>query len=317
MDPLRSLRYFIAVAEELHFGRAADRLGIAQPPLSQRIQRLERDLGAKLFDRDSRHVELTEAGQILLAEARDLIARWDRAAALVGKAGRGELDALRAGVPPEMPGRVLAGFLTAFARDRPGVRVELQELTTTEQLRLLAEGKLDTGLLHLPVDVTGLELGPALETPLGVVLPRDSPLAARAELDPGALAGQGLVLFPRASAPGYYDALLRACWEEGFRPSAVHHARNPEFVLGMVLAGHGVALAEGTVAQKEPRVVWRPLTPPPMRRLCFAWPSGNAHPEAKGFAAVASATLRQDAPTTKPDDDPASPRPWNVVYGAD
>lgn len=103
MDQLRQLRYFVAVAEELHFGRAAQRLGIAQPPLSQRIRRLETDLGARLFERDSRHVELTEAGQILLAEARDLLARWDRTKALVGKAHRGEIDALRVGVPPNSP----------------------------------------------------------------------------------------------------------------------------------------------------------------------------------------------------------------------
>lgn len=103
MDHLRSLRYFLVVAEELHFGRAADRLGIAQPPLSQRIRRLETDLGARLFDRGSRHVELTEAGRILFAEARDLLAHWDRITTLVGKAGRGEIDALRAGVPPSRP----------------------------------------------------------------------------------------------------------------------------------------------------------------------------------------------------------------------
>lgn len=95
MDTLRSLRYFLVVAEELHFGRAADRLGIAQPPLSQRIRRLETDLDARLFDR-GRHVELTEAGQILLAEARDLLARWERTTTLVAKAHRGETDALRA-----------------------------------------------------------------------------------------------------------------------------------------------------------------------------------------------------------------------------
>ncbi|WP_280373721.1 LysR family transcriptional regulator, partial [Nocardia abscessus] len=177
MDQLRQLRYFVAVAEELHFGRAAERLGIAQPPLSQRIRRLEADLGARLFDRGSRRVALTEAGQILLAESKDLLARWERTKSLVGKAHRGEMDAVRIGVPPELAGRLLAALLTAFeARD---VRVDLQELTTAEQVRLLADRQLDAGLLQHPVDAVGLELGPAVQTPLGVVLPRDSPLAAR------------------------------------------------------------------------------------------------------------------------------------------
>jgi DNA-binding transcriptional LysR family regulator len=121
VDHLRSLRYFLVVAEELHFGRAADRLGIAQPPLSQRVKRLEAELDAKLFDR-GRRVTLTEAGEVLRAEARDLLSRWDRMTALVAKAERGEVDALRAGVPPELPGRVLAAILTGFAEECPAVR---------------------------------------------------------------------------------------------------------------------------------------------------------------------------------------------------
>ncbi|PXY20675.1 LysR family transcriptional regulator [Prauserella muralis] len=315
MDPLRALRYFVAVAEERHFGRAAERLGIAQPPLSQRIRRLERDLGAELFDR-GRRVELTEAGQVLLAEARDLLARWDRLTSLVGKAHRGEMDALRAGVPPELPGRVLASLLTAFAAECPGVRLDLHELTTTEQVRLLADRELDVALLQHPVDVLGFELGPVVETPLGVVLPRDSALAARAELALADLAGHGLVLFPRAAAPGLYDALLRTCWEQGFRPAAVHHARNPEFVLGMVLAGHGVAFEPGMVARKEPRVVWRPLAEPGLSwRMSFAWPVSSPHPQARRLAEVAGQVLAGDGISTVTTPAGRQLRPWDVVYG--
>ncbi|WP_327115562.1 LysR substrate-binding domain-containing protein [Nocardia sp. NBC_01730] len=314
MDQLRQLRYFVTVAEELHFGRAAQRLGIAQPPLSQRIRRLETDLGARLFERDSRHVELTEAGQILLAEARDLLARWDRTKTLVGKAHRGEIDALRVGVPPELAGRILAALLTAFeARD---VRVDLQELTTAEQVRLLADRQLDAGLLQHPVDVVGLELGPVVETPLGVVLPRDSPLAARSALELADLAGHGLVIFPRAAAPGFYDETLRRCWEHGFRPTSVQHARNPEFVLGMVLSGRGVAFDQGMVAQKEPRVVWRPLPEGTLsRRLSLAWPVGVSPSLVRELAELVVAVVQGDGasrPATVP---LPQQRPWNVVYG--
>ncbi|MEV6429340.1 LysR substrate-binding domain-containing protein [Nocardia sp. NPDC051463] len=314
MDPLRQLRYFIAVAEELHFGRAAERLGIAQPPLSQRIRKLEADLGARLFDRDSRRVALTEAGQILLAESRDLLARWERTTALVGKAHRGEIDALRVGVPPELAGRVLAAVLTAFeSRD---IRVDLQELSTAEQVRLLADRQLDAGLLQHPVDMIGLETGPAVDTPLGVVLPRDSPLAMCSSLTLADLAGHGLVIFPRAAAPGLYDATLRTCWDHGFRPTSVQHARNPEFVLGMVLSGRGVAFDQGMVAQKEPRVVWRPLPEGTLSwRLSLAWPAAAPHPRVRELAELVANVVQGDGASRPAPVQEVPQRPWNVVYG--
>ncbi|RDI64023.1 LysR family transcriptional regulator [Nocardia pseudobrasiliensis] len=314
MDPLRKMRYFVAVAEELHFGRAAERLGIAQPPLSQRIRELEKDLGARLFDR-GRAVTLTEAGQILLAESRDLLARWDRITTLVGKAHRGEMDALRVGVPPELAGRVLAAILTEFERRHPQVRLDLQELSTSEQLRLLADRQIDAGLLQHPVDVIGLELGPAIDTPLGVVLQRDSPLAAKSEVALPELSGHGVVLPPRAAAPGPYDTMLRQCWEHGFRPTRVVHARNPEFVLGLVLSGHGVAFDEGAVARKEPRVVWRRLTGEPLRRrLSLAWPTSAPHPLAARLAELIANVLRADGISTlAPAQDAV--RPWDVLTG--
>ncbi|WP_072477152.1 LysR substrate-binding domain-containing protein [Amycolatopsis australiensis] len=311
MDHLRSLRYFLVVAEELHFGRAADRLGIAQPPLSQRVKRLEAELGAKLFDR-GRRVTLTEAGEVLRAEARDLLSRWDRMTALVAKAERGEMDALRAGVPPELPGRMLAAILTRFAEECPAVRLDLQELTTAEQARLLADRALDAGLLQLPADVVGLDLGPAIDTPLGVLLPRDSPLARRASLRLEDLAGEGLVHSPRAAAPGSYDALLRTCWDHGFRPASIRHARNPEFVLGLVLAGHGVAFEPA--ARKEPRVVWRPLAGDVLRaRTAFAWPSTSPHPQAATLAGIAADVLKDDG-VSRIVPEPKETRPWDVFY---
>ncbi|MDX3189934.1 LysR substrate-binding domain-containing protein [Streptomyces sp. MN03-5084-2B] len=311
MDHLRSLRYFLVVADELHFGRAAERLGIAQPPLSQRVKRLEAELGAKLFER-GRRVSLTEAGEVLRAEARELLSRWDRMTALVAKADRGELDSLRAGVPPELPGRVLAAILTKFADECPAVRLDLQELTTAEQARLLADRSLDAGLLQLPVDVVGLELGPVVDTPLGVVLPRDSPLARRAGLSLADLAGEGLVHAPRAAAPGSYDTLLRTCWDHGFRPAAIRHARNPEFVLGLVLAGHGVAFEPA--ARKEPRVVWRPLEGEVLRaRMAFAWPSAAPHPQAAELARIAAGVLGNDG-VSRLVPPAQGPRPWDEFY---
>jgi DNA-binding transcriptional LysR family regulator len=317
VDLLRALECFRVVADELHFGRAAERLGMAQPPLSQRIRRLERELGAELFDRTSRRVRLTEAGQVLLAESGALLARVERTRTLVRKAHRGETGTLRAGMPPEVPGRTLAAVLTAFAADVPGVRLDLQELTTTEQLRLLADRQLDVGLLQQPSDLTGLTAGPVVDTPLGVVLPRDSPLATATGLRLADLSGHGLVLFPRAAAPGCYDALLASCRAAGFAPAPVLHARHPEFLLGLVASGTAVALDPGPVARKEPGVVWRPLTDGPSWRMTLAWPENTPHPAAPRFATTAARTLAADGTsTTTPASNATDPaRPWSVVFG--
>ncbi|HEY3503915.1 MAG TPA: LysR substrate-binding domain-containing protein [Actinocatenispora sp.] len=314
MDLLRHLTYFRVVADERHFGRAAERLGMAQPPLSQRIRRLEAELGARLFDRDSRGVRLTEAGAVLLAESHDLLARVDRARSLVARAARGELGELRVGVPPEVPGAMLATIVRRFATDSPGVRLDLRELTTTEQVRLLADRELDVGLLHQPADLTGLTEGPGVDTPVGAVVPRDSALAGQDRLALPDLAGHDLVLFPRASAPGRYDETLEACQGNGFRPNRVAHAASPEFACGLVLAGRGVALTPARTARAEPRVVWRPLADNPLVwRTSFAWPD-PPHPAAERLSHLAVRVLRDDGTSRAVVPSGDAPAPWDVVY---
>ncbi|WP_440084714.1 LysR family transcriptional regulator [Streptosporangium sp. LJ11] len=332
MDLSRHLRHFIVVAEELHFGRAAEVLGIAQPPLSQSIQRLERELGAELFDRSRRQIELTMAGRLLVEEAGRFLAGEERLRAMMRQAGDGELGTLRIGVPPEIPAVTLHALLRHVAEETPGLRLELHELTIPEQLRRLTSAQLDAGLVHHPVDVPGLRSGPVVEIPLGVVLPRTSPLAlARPRPRPGPgsrpweieladLAGHDLVVFPRETSPAWYDRMLDVCRAGGFSPVRLQHARNPEFLLGLVLAGHGVAFEQEAMARREPRLAWRPLAGAPLLRgICVAWPERSAHPAAAGFAALAAGILAQDvtagtpqaAPGTSP---PPAPRPWSVVY---
>ncbi|GAA4214740.1 LysR substrate-binding domain-containing protein [Actinocatenispora rupis] len=314
MDLVRHLRLFVVVAEERHFGRAAERLGMAQPPLSQRIRRLEAELDARLFDRDSRGVRLTEAGAVLLAESRDLLDRVERTRSLVTRAARGELGELRVGVPPEVPGAVLATIVRRFAADSPEVRLDLRELTTTEQVRLLTDRELDVGLLQQPADLTGLTEGPGVDTPVGAVVPRDSALAGRDRLALADLAGHDLVLFPRATAPGRYDATLKACQDNGFRPSRVAHAASPEFACGLVLAGRGVALAPDRTARHEPRVVWRPLVDDPVVwRMSFAWPD-SPHPAAERLCHTAIRVLRDDGTSRPVVPARDAPAPWDVVY---
>ncbi|QKW11017.1 LysR family transcriptional regulator [Streptomyces sp. NA04227] len=318
---MRHLRIFVAVADELHFSRAAERLGMAQPPLSQAIRRLEKDLGAELFDRSHRQVQLTAVGMVLLDESRELLAREERLRTLARRAGSGGLGTLRAGVPPDTTVATLAALLAACTEHSPGLSVDLQELTTEEQLRLLASGGLDVGLVHQPVDATDLSLGPEVCMELGVVLPRTSPLARLPEVALAELSGHDLVLFPRAQAPGWYDRILDTCRAEGFVPGRLRHASNPEFLLALVHAGHGIAFDQGPVARKEPRVAWRPLAGRPLtQRTAGAWPADrSAHPAAPHFADLAADVLARDRATTlrrdegpRPPDGP--PRPWSVVY---
>lgn len=322
MDLLRHLRLFVTVAEELHFSRAADRLGMAQPPLSQAVRRLERELGAELFDRSRRRVRLTAAGSLLRDEARELLAREDRLRMLARRAADGGLGTLRAGVPPDTAAAVLTALLAACAGRAPGLRVDLREATTGEQVRLLASGGLDVGLLHRPADTTGLLLGPEVLVDLGVVLPRTSPLAGRREVALGELTGHDLVLFPRGHAPDRYDQVLDVCRAAGFVPGRVRHAAGSEFLLALVTAGHGVAFDQGPVARKEPRVAWRALAGRPLaQRLSGAWPAGRtAHPAARTFAELAAEVLadhRAGPPHDAGGDGPGTgpPRPWSVVYG--
>ncbi|AXI78351.1 LysR family transcriptional regulator [Peterkaempfera bronchialis] len=319
MDLLRHLRIFVVVAEELHFSRAADLLGMAQPPLSQSIRRLERELGAELFDRSRRQVRLTASGAVLLEEARELLARDDRLRTRVLRARDGELGTLRAAVPPDTAAPVLPALLAACTDRSPGLRVDLLEATTEEQLRLLTSGRLDVGLVHQPVDAPDLVLGPAVAVELGVVLPRTSPLARQPEVALDELSGHDLVLFPRATAPGWYDGTLDLCRQGGFVPGRIRHARNPEFLIGMVAAGYGVAFDQGPVARKEPRVAWRPLSGRPLtQRIAGAWPARTPHPAARHFAELAAAVLSPARPSTPPGHSalPPSPphRPWSVVY---
>lgn len=315
MDLLRHLQQFVVVAEELHFGHAADRLGMAQPPLSQRIRRLEQELGAPLFDRTSRRVRLTEAGQVLLEDARELLARTERMRNRIARAQRGELGRVRVGVPPDIAGRMLAALLTEITEKHPDIRLDLQEVTTSEQIRLLADRQLDLGLLQHPADTVGLQLGPTIDTPLGVVLRRDSPLATRSEIALDELSGEGLILFPCSASPGLYDTMLAQCREHGFHPTHISHARNPEFVLGLVIAGQGIAFDQGSIAQKEARVVWRPLTDSPIRwRMSFAWPTESAHPAANQLARTAARVLKSDGVSHAIAEDSTVDRPWTVIY---
>ncbi|CAM5550004.1 putative HTH-type transcriptional regulator YnfL [Streptomyces afghaniensis 772] [Streptomyces afghaniensis] len=303
VDLVRHLECFVAVAEESHFGRAAARLGMAQPPLSQRIQRLERHLGVRLFERTSRQVALTEPGALLLAEAREVLARSEAFMATARRIRDGETGLLRAALPPDLSGETVAALLAGFTgAGTSGLELELHELSTAQQLERFAAHELDVGLIHHPCDVSGLELGPVLRRELGVLLPRQA-AAGLDEVPLASLTGRDLILFPRAGAPAVYDDLLTTCARNGYTPPAVRHAQGASFVRGLVLSTEAVALSPRDThglaqedAAPERGVVWRPLTGAPLAlRHSVAWPAGRGDAAVSAFAEAAAHALRSTA----------------------
>lgn len=304
MDLVRHLECFVAVAEESHFGRAAARLGMAQPPLSQRVQRLERELGVRLFERTSRQVTITEAGRLLLPEARELLARSESFLATARRVREGETGLLRAALPPDLSGETVAALLADFGRRHSGLELELHELSTAQQLARLAAHELDVGIVHHPCDVSGLELGPVLRRELGVLLPRAAGAAGFDEVPLVALSGHDLILFPRAAAPALYDDLLTTCARGGFTPAAVRHGQGASFVRGLVLSTGAVALCPRDAlppspGDGDPDVVWRPLTGgAPALRHSAAWSKGRGDAAVHAFAEAATHALRTTAGAT-------------------
>lgn len=311
---MRHLECFVAVAEESHFGRAAERLGMAQPPLSQRVQRLERHLGVRLFERTSRQVTITKAGTLLLDEARELLARSEALLATARRIRDGESGLLRAALPPDIAGETVAALLADFRRHHEGVELELRELTTAQQLDQLAAHDLDVGLIHHPCDVTGLELGPVLRREVGVLLPRGAPAAALAEVPLTALAGYDLVLFHRSAAPALHDDLLTTCARDGYTPTAVRHGQGASFVRGLILSAHAVAFSPKDAhpvppAGTEPDIVWRPLAGAPLAwRHSVAWPKGRGDTAVVAFAEAVTRALHDTAALTAD----APPRPLHL-----
>ncbi|GAB2817589.1 LysR family transcriptional regulator [Actinocorallia aurea] len=293
MNLVGHLECFVVVAEELHFGRAAARLGMAQPPLSQRIQRLEGELGTRLFDRSSRRVALTETGRLLLDDARELLSHVERIRGIAFRAG--ERAVLRAGIPEDLDGRVVAALIGAYRDVRPDLPLDLRPASTAEHLRALAEGLLDVAVVRHPCDVSGLALGPMLGQPLGVLLPEGSALAASPVLPLAELRGHDLVVDLGAVPPA---DLLAACAPHGFAPEAVHESPHPQFTLGLVLAGTAVALVPR--ARTVPGTVWRPLEGDPLLwRTSCAWRAGHSPDGAlTDLVEVATRVLRAEAAMT-------------------
>jgi LysR family transcriptional regulator, benzoate and cis,cis-muconate-responsive activator of ben and cat genes len=259
---LRHLRYFVAVAEERHFGRAARRLHIAQPPLSQQIRLLERDLGVTLLHRTSRRVLLTDAGRAFLVEARATLAQADRAVQVASRAAGGQIGQVIIGHMASAELNVFPRLLPAFRKRCPGVELTFQLLGVSEQFEMLRTGEIHVGFLRLPATDRTLTVKPLVREPLVVALPERHPLARRRSLLLRALRGERLLLFPRAHAPGYYDLLIAMCRKAGLEPTILQETRHLHTLLSLVATGRGMSLVPKCVARlARPGVVCRAMRP--------------------------------------------------------
>lgn len=286
----RHLRFFIALAEELHFTRAAARLRVAQPHLSLEVRRLEDAVGVPLVARDRRRVLLTPAGRAFLLHARRVLDDTDSAVSAALRAHRGETGSLRVGfVSSAGLGVVLPDAVRRFRTERPDVQMVLNEHNSDEQVELITQGRLDVGLLHPPLrSELGLQIENVLVEPLVVALPGNHRLARRRRIALGALAGEPWVLFPRAIASRLYEEIMTACADGGFSPRVVQEGIKLSTIMSLIGAGLGVSLVPRSLARlRLGRVVCVPLAKAgPALPLALMWRRGDANPPLAPFMQV-------------------------------
>ena len=270
---LRHLRYFTAVAEELHFGRAAARLHIAQPPLSQQIRRLEEELGVLLFNRTKRRVELTPAGRAFLPEVQRVFAQAERAVRTAQRTSRGEIGRLAIGFVASADLDILPRVLRAWRARFPHVEIELHGMLPGQQVDALHEGRIQVGFVRLPLEDSALIVEPIQREPLLAVLPARHRLAQRARVRVSDLGDDPVILFPRRMAPGYYDLFISTFRRAGCTPRVVHEVVTIQTIIGLVAAGLGVTLMPATIRNlRRDGVVYRPLAPPvPHAEMALAY----------------------------------------------
>lgn len=260
---LRHLRYFVAVAEDLHFGRAAARLHLSQPSLSQQIQALEERIGAALFVRNRRKVELTAAGRLLLPEARATLAQAEKAVVVARRAGRGEVGRLEIGFTGSAPFNPLLPQSVRRFRERwPDVQLSLNEMSTTAQFEALAAGRLDVGFLRpgQPMEMVGIAQRLLLREPLLAVMTAAHPLAAGASVRVADLAAEPFILHPRAIGTGLFDKVMTLCAAAGFAPRVAVEAHQMSTVVTLAAVGMGVSIVPEALRRlNTDGVAFRPI----------------------------------------------------------
>jgi DNA-binding transcriptional LysR family regulator len=289
---LRQLRSFVAVAEELHFRRAAEQLHLSQPSVSQQVRTLEYELGVQLFDRNRRGVALTPAGAALLDDARDVLARAARAAERAREAGSGSRGRLRLSLTRSLTGGLAGAIVEAFRARYPDVALELSVGYTSLHAEQLRHGLIDVAFVRPPLLDPGIEEHELAREPLVCVLPKAHSLARRRAIDPADLDGEPLVWWPRDHGPGPWEEMLAAVYGERRRPAVTRTEPEEERLVHAVAEGAGVSfiMLERSRTLRVPGAVYRRFTAPePTVGIALAWPRGRDLPVVARLREVAEA----------------------------
>ena len=286
---LRHLRYFVAVAEELHFGRAARRLHLSQPPLSQQIRRLEILLGYPLFVRTSRSVSLTVAGEALLERARRTLQTMQSDIEETRSVGRGELGSLHIGFVGSGMLATLPAIFREFREAYPGIRLHLHESFTARVAEGLESGRLDVGVLRDADSMKGMEVRTIYREPFVAVLPATHPYAGHGSVSPAVLRDEPFVYYPRSAGRRAFEKPISICEEFGFQPHIVQEASHWMTILRLIGAGLGVSIAPECVRRiASEEVVCLPITGSLVTsEIELAYRKGEARPIVERFVRMA------------------------------
>jgi len=292
---LRQLQYFLAVAEELNFSRAAARLQIAQPPLSRQIRQLEQELGVELFRRTKRRVELTEAGRVFLEEARHILSQVKQGVRVAQRASRGEIGRLVVGFEGSSTYDVIPVSLKVYRERFPEVDLVVYAMTTEEQIQALLENRIGIGFVVSPLNDKKLAIEIILREALILAIPESHPLVARNEVRVRELEGESFIMFQRNRGCGLYDQVIAICQRAGFSPRVIQEADEIQVMLGFVAAGLGITLLSASVQQfQRPGVVYRTLQPStPKVTLALACRRDDPSAVLQAFIEVVRECIRQ------------------------
>lgn len=271
---LRHLRYFVVVAEELHFGRAAQRLNMTQQPLSRQIRDLEIEIQVTLFHRTKRTVRLTQAGQVFLSKAKIILQQTEQAVSLAQRIHQGEIGRLAIGFTGPALNRMLPQIVRVFKSRHPQIELSLERLQTNEQVVALMSGQLQVGLLHPPIFNDTLSLETIYQESLAVFLPDNHPLAKTSDaISIQDLAGESFILFPRSVGSVLYDQIIQLCQQAGFSPNVVQEVMPQQTIAGLVAAGIGISLLHSSAqeAMYGGVVIKSLIEPTPKLELAVAW----------------------------------------------